>query len=56
MTEMLHALMDSTDHLMENRTPQELYGLVEITASPGVRTYSGSQPDLVMISDCKALI
>jgi hypothetical protein len=56
MTKMLYALMDSTDHLMENGTPQKLYGLVEITASPGVRTYSGSQPDLVVISDSKALI
>lgn len=35
MTDMLHALMDSTDHLMEDGTSQELHGLVEITASPG---------------------
>jgi hypothetical protein len=40
MTKMLYALMDSTDHLMENGTPQK----------------SGSQPDLVVISDSKALI
>lgn len=44
MTDMLHALMDSTDHLMEDGTLQELYKLVDITASPGkTRTLVVSQ-------------
>lgn len=56
MSKMLYSLMDSTDHLMEDGTPQELDGLVEIIASPALRTYSSGQPDLEMISNCKALL
>lgn len=50
MAEVLHALMDSTDHVMEDGAPQKLEDGVSIPAHrvavDGREAYSRGQPDL----------
>jgi hypothetical protein len=53
MTDLLYALMDATDHLMEEGTSDELdWGLVPRIYDDidGFRTYSTVQPDLEIVS------
>lgn len=53
MTDLLHALMNATDHLMEEGTSDELDGGLAPRAChdiDGFQTYSTVQPDLEVVS------